>query len=281
MSIGRPASLAFAKAVKSGENDRATDILLAAVRSESPAAARTLAQYGLHVRRDLRRLDKTGQGTHRVRVLENGTIRLSLVPPASLAQVTEWMLNGATDLARRARDHRVRRTRRFVTGESFPVMGVPFELRVLKRGARPSWNFEAQMIFVANRADLIGFYRHIGRHWLHQSGRAWLKVAGLPDTVALEVTHFRSGVKQTCLGAFTSPPPTIRLDWRMFQHAQADLDTLMAHEVAHARRWIGYGEWGHTPGWRETYTALIPDWEQRREAMWKRHETLWRGLWSR
>jgi predicted metal-dependent hydrolase len=146
-------------------------------------------------------------------------------------------------------------------GTTFPLRGVPHEIRAAAKGPAPVWH-EDSFVWVRGR-PAHGPRRVLD--FLKAEARKAFEMRALVHAAALGVTPSRITVRDTASRwGSCSSARSLSFSWRLILAPDFVLDYVVAHEIAHLR------EMNHSPRFWAHVKTLVPDLDAPQEWL-KRH----------
>ncbi len=160
--------------------------------------------------------------------------------------------------------------RKFVSGESFPVFGEGYELRVvcdsLCRRARHSEELGQVKVVVGNENDV----RDVLSKWYRKKASEYFQqvVDDYSDLLDVQILNLVVSGAQSQWGSCMAKKKRVSLSWRLALAPREVADYVVAHEVAHIR------EQGHNSKFWGVVESLDVDYREHREWLRKYGYTL-------
>jgi predicted metal-dependent hydrolase len=175
-------------------------------------------------------------------LLDDGAVRVRAPQRAPLSEIVAFIRQRASWIERAQADLRARPSLRFITGDSFPVLGkkhrfwvqfadredIRFSVQRGKLHAAVPFRLDEAVRASAISDGLKRWYAAVADARLPLTVRRWSHLTGLkPSRVVIRHQKRRWG---SC-----SPDGSIRLNWRLVMLDQALIDYVVVHELAHLR----------------------------------------------
>lgn len=153
--------------------------------------------------------------------------------------------------------------RQWLSGERLLLLGEALELYLYRTHTRaePIRTASRLLVGVRDPADREQVAAHVGAWYRRLAERHFgQRLAVLAKRLPVEPPPFRLSEARTSWGACT-PEGRLRLSWRLIKAPPAQIDYVIAHELAHLRHM------NHSPAFWQTVERIFPDWRTQRAAL--------------